>query len=324
MRQKINKIVGDFRFIAVGSRIHRIPASETFHDFLLKYLRTILGEDWYENEIKKSHKDRHIIIKWYYSNYDWQKSHATDISKINGIWSTLPCGATWSLLTLAYDLYCLDHCKHLSDNLLKRLRNKDQFQGARYEIFVSAIFTRADYKIEYLEDKTKKSCEFIATHSISNEEIAVEAKSRHRPGVLDFNSEVKIDKIKLGITRMLTQSLEQKPRDRKIPFVIFIDINMKPIKGTFLSNHNWFDNLDKALDKTGEINSKNLQDFNILCVTNFSYHYEMKNEVDTSIYSKNLVIVKPLFVKYPFKNSSTFPELKKSINSFGIVPHKWL
>ena len=323
MRPKINKIVGDYRFVAVGSKIHRILASETFHDFLLKYLRTILGEDWYKNEIKKTESDRHIIIKWYYSNYNWQKQHTTENNKTNGILSTLPCGATWSLITLAYDLYSLDHCMCLSENLLKRLRNKDQFQGVRYEIAVSAIFTRTNYQIEYLDSKTEKSCEFIATHKTTKEEIAVEAKSRHRPGVLHFDSEVQIEKIKLGIARMLNQSLEQKPINREIPFVVFIEINMKPIKETFLENQNWFNDLDKALDNTGEINLENPQDFNILCVTNYSYHYEMDNEVDTSIYSKNLVIVKPLFVKYPFKNSNTSPELEGGINNYGSVPHEW-
>ena len=62
----------------------------------------------------------------------------------------------------------------------KRLGKREQFQGARYEIAVAAIFVRAGYKIEWLTDASRRLPEFIARRDGSDVEIAVEAKSRPR------------------------------------------------------------------------------------------------------------------------------------------------
>lgn len=138
------------------------------------------------NELKKPEDERHIIIKWYYLDYYWKKQNAAINKSINGVWNPFPCEASWTILTLSYDIYCLDHCMVSYENLLNRLRDKNQFQGEKYEIAISAIFTRADYKIEYLNKKDKKSCEFIARNELIKENIAVEAKSRLRQGILHF------------------------------------------------------------------------------------------------------------------------------------------
>jgi hypothetical protein len=43
---------------------------------------------------------------------------------------------------LAYDLYALDHNAELQEKPLARLRNRDNFEGARYEVYVGAILNR--------------------------------------------------------------------------------------------------------------------------------------------------------------------------------------
>jgi hypothetical protein len=76
---------------------------------------------------------------------------------------------------------------------MKRLRDRDQFQGARYEIAIAAIFARLDCEIRFIdEDETlrgKKRVELVATHRPSGQSIAVEAKSRHRAGVINVEGE---------------------------------------------------------------------------------------------------------------------------------------
>ena len=66
---------------------------------------------------------------------------------------------------LAYDLYTLDHQALLQTKLVKRLKVKEQFQGARYEIYVSAAFVRAGFEmnLEDENDSTTTHCEFTAT-----------------------------------------------------------------------------------------------------------------------------------------------------------------
>lgn len=74
-------------------------------------------------------------------------------------------GAAFSYLSLAYDLYSLRHAAVIKEQLLQRLRLKDQFEVARYETFVAACFLRAgfDLKFEDENDREHRHCEFVAT-----------------------------------------------------------------------------------------------------------------------------------------------------------------
>ncbi|GAH88301.1 unnamed protein product, partial [marine sediment metagenome] len=172
-------------------------------------------------------------------------------------------------------------------------------------------------------NKDKKTCEFIARNEFTKENMTVEAKSRHRQGILHFPKDKKqIKTLKLGVSRMLNQALDQRPED-KIPYIIFIDINMKPVEGIFFDKKEWVEDLNRALDNTGEIDINNPQDFNVLFITNYSYHYSEFDEIDTSIYSKNMVNVVPRFIRNPFKNPNTFINLKDTIDHYGQVPHLW-
>lgn len=66
----------------------------------------------------------------------------------------------------------------------RRVTYYDEFQGARYEIAIAAAFVKCDFQIEWIEDKSAKHPEFIARNPRKREEVAVETKSRRRPGVL--------------------------------------------------------------------------------------------------------------------------------------------
>ena len=89
---------------------------------------------------------------------------------------------------LAYDLYVLRDKQVLQDDIIRRLKILDQFQGARHELFAAVSCIRAGYSIKYEDEKdgTRKHTEFIATHKKTGQKIAVEAKSKHRTGILDF------------------------------------------------------------------------------------------------------------------------------------------
>ncbi len=56
-----------------------------------------------------------------------------------------------ALLSLDYDFYSLQHCgAEVLSKLLNRLRNEQQFQGARYEIAVAALSCRAGFEIKWI------------------------------------------------------------------------------------------------------------------------------------------------------------------------------
>jgi len=324
MRQKINIILKNHRIIAVGSTIFWIPPTETFHDFLIRFLGKTIGPQWYKKEIEKAEPERHLIARWYIAYCAWQKQHGTDENRIGGEWAALPSGDTWALLTLAYDLYCLSHCMNLSEDLLKRLRDKNQFQGARYEIATAATFARANYKIEYLKIKDDKSCEFIAKHEETGEQVAVEVKSRHRQGVLHQKGERQnVEDVKVGISRMLNQAIQQKPKNKDIPFVIFIDLNLAPSKTTSIEDKKWIEDLKLALNNLGDICPEEPEKFATLFITNYAYHYESNQVIHTNEYAADTVTVIPKYVDHSFKDSRTLRELMGVVNTYGNIPHKW-
>jgi len=95
-------------------------------------------------------------------------------------WVATEVGVVAAYLHLAYDLYALDHNAELQDKLLARLRRRDQFAGARYEVYVAAILIRAGFDIEFEDesDGNTTHCEFTARYRRTGRRFSVEAKRR--------------------------------------------------------------------------------------------------------------------------------------------------
>jgi hypothetical protein len=74
----------------------------------------------------------------------------------------------------------------LDDALLARLKHREQFQGALHELFAAATCLRAGFTItpENEKDPNRRHVEFIAVHKATRQHLLVEAKSRHRAGVM--------------------------------------------------------------------------------------------------------------------------------------------
>jgi len=182
-RPIIHTKVGKKRYVAIGSLMLGSERWETFPDFLFDYLLHSLGKDWYDEEYSKSREDMHPIMGWRHDITEFQ-----DMQTLNkdGLFEAVPSGPYKAFITLAYDLYLMAHHSVLHDSFIPRLRNKDQFQGTRYEIFVAATLIRLGYHLErddaFVEGQ--KNVEFLATDKISGQILAIEAKSRHRPGIL--------------------------------------------------------------------------------------------------------------------------------------------
>jgi len=217
-----------YKFVAVGNQLHYSKEWKTFHDFLFDYIKNCLGPDWGNSELKKEFCERHPILQWYKSLCDFQRKHIIEESEIYSAVCTGPVGA---YLSLAYDLYVLRHHSLLQKRLVERLKDKRQFQGARYEIYVTASFIKAGFDIEFDDelDKSKSHCEFVAIHKVSDTKYSVEAKSRHRPGLLGQNGPSRnLDDIRLRIGTLLRSALKKEASQTRI---VFIDINMPPEEG---------------------------------------------------------------------------------------------
>lgn len=230
----------DWRFVAVGDKVHYSKADTTrfFPDFLGNYLRQVLGVDWGTAEIGKPLAERNQILQWYDSMCRYEQGRAPDAG---GVYKTEPSGAMVAWYRLAYDLYLIKHNAELQTEILTRIRHRDQFQGARFELCVTASMVVAGFSINYEDERdvTRKHAEFIAQHA-SGIEVAVEAKSRHRNGVLGFRSSDTRVTQEINAEGILRAALAKQPGK---PFFIFIDVNLPPSEMKIADGNSWLDEL---------------------------------------------------------------------------------
>jgi len=250
------------KFIVVGSKLLHSARWKTVPDFLADYLRMMLGKEWFLAEYRKE-TDQHEIVKWYRSMVEYQQQNN---NKEGDLFHGIPSGDYASLLHLSWDLFVMEDNSELQVELIRRLKMKDQFQGARYEAYVAATCIRAGFSIKY-EDETdcsRKHPEFIATHKVTGVEISVEAKSRHRKGVL--GKEGPRDEEPIANIRSILKKAELKAST--YPHIIFIELNLPP-----------FIFLEEVEAEVMGLLKKNYGDetvvdrFNALILTNNPYHY---------------------------------------------------
>lgn len=180
------QIYEDRKFWILGNRLYyERPPNETFHEFLIFILYQTLGENWRQEQLLLDETKHHFIYRCVLEYDKWRVKNAK-AKQANGLWAGNPNGWVKSLFSLAFDISSLVHKEHLPTGLLNRLKNRDQYQGARYEIAIAAIFARLGYKITFLDEQNihETHPEFIAEDLETKESIAVEVKSKEKKGVL--------------------------------------------------------------------------------------------------------------------------------------------
>lgn len=321
-RPIISEDLNGYKIVAVGNKIHYSKNWKTFHDFLFDYLKTCLSPDWGNAELKKDFSERHPIIQWYQHLCDFQRMNT---EKEGEIYSAICTGPVGAYLSLAYDLYVLRHNSLLQDRLVERLRDKNQFQGARYEIYVTSSFVKAGFDIEFEDetDKSKSHCEFMATHKKTGNKYSVEAKSRHRPGLLGQTGDTRSpDEIRLRIGSLLRNALKKEASNLRI---VFIDINMPPEEGGPFDRR-WLKSLKAEVSKVEKekING-DLFPPAYLFFTNHPHHYVGEEEPEpqkiflmTALNIPHFKINKP---QIAMMTEPTIFSLWESINAHTKVPN---
>lgn len=309
VRPIIHTDLEDKKIVAVAGELYLTDSHDTFPDFLISHLITKLGSDWWQRELLKPISEKHQILKWYDSLCNFlrfREKHGADPS-------SFPLEGTFaSFMLLAYDIYILRHHGLLQSQVIGRMKIRDQFQGARYELFVAATFVRAGFDIDYEieSDLSKKHPEFKATHRRTRQEISVEAKSRHRPGVLDFSGESEPDRqVKIGINGLLKNALK-KPTH--YPYVIFIDLNLPP---TFenLYETPWFKEIQETVNRLGG-SLEGKAHFNLLVLTNYPHHYGKEGKPNPPM------LVIPKSPRILFGSPEVIQEIEKAVLQYGNIP----
>lgn len=231
----------DWKVVVAGSDLHFGPKDKTkfFPDFLNGYLKGLLTVEWHKEQLAAPPEKQHQIWKWYLSLCNHQQTLKPDP---DGVYRQEPTGAMWCWNRLAYDLFLIKHNASLQKILLERLKDRTSFQAARFELCVAACMVVAGYKIAFEDesDNRRKHPEFIATHA-NGYSIAVEAKSRHRDGVLDFKGGKGSDKVE--IDGLLRDALS---KDVKLPYYIFVDVNL-PVTDKIGEGNPWFKEMSETV-----------------------------------------------------------------------------
>jgi hypothetical protein len=242
------------KLVAVGRQILNSPKWKTPVDFLSDYMKFVMTPEWGKAELEKPLADRHPVMQWYDAMCRLQ-AMAKRNAGADGVFGVAPSGAMRAYLLLAFDLYALQHHSALQDQLVHRLRHRDQYQGARHELFAAATCIRAGFDIEYEDesDRSRRHTEFTATHRQTEMSICVEAKSKHRSGVLGLTGKREPDdELHTRLGGLINDALKKPHRH---PLVIFFDLNLPSNSPSHLSTE-WFirfvDPVVRHIDRKGE------------------------------------------------------------------------
>jgi hypothetical protein len=283
-------------------------------DFLFDFfIKRVFSSTWGKGELKKPFAERHPVLQWYDSLCRLQARQTPNAS---GIYGMVPNGASLCYLLLSYDLFTLRQHEALEKRLVQRLRRKEHFQGARHELFAIATCIRAgcDINFEDESDGSSRHVEFTATHRATGQRFALEAKSRHRPGVLGFKGErVPDELLQVGIRGLIKDAIA-KPTSE--PYVMFLDLNLPPNTVAPLTQQ-WFDKVGGSVveefGQTGEHDP-----WNMLLFTNMPHHYGD----DESVAPRGNIVA--LFGKNP-KIAVQHPEALRAVFDaalkFGNLPN---
>ena len=305
---------------AIGSRVYLDrPPNETFHEFLLHVLQGTFGEPWWAHQAAEPADGQHFVLRCFEEVRRFKAANA-DFGELarRGHYSAEPNGWVRYLISLAWDVATLIHASNLPDQLVDRLRDPVQFQGARYEVAIAAIFARLDCSIRFLDEdedlRDQKHVEFEAMHRPTGQAIAVEAKSRHRPGVLhqpgDRQTDDPLRSDARMVRRLFTKAVEKAPSG--VPYFIFIDINA-PLDGEI--DERWREETQAWVGRLPAPTAQSPDAFNALYVTNFSPHYEGDDISRAGSWLASL----PLFVVEPLTADLHEP-LQHALNTYGRVP----
>lgn len=307
--------MGDDHVIrSVWNAIYLRPKTETFHDFIINVLKWTVGKTWYEEQLHLPSDERHVIMRWCNAHADLTQSLYPAGYEPGEIRRAPLTGEVKELLVLSDDIYRLQLVRKLPRKLVGRLRSYDAFQGARYEIAIAATFVRCGFEIEWIEDKSTKHCEFNARQKATGEVIAVETKSRHRPGMLNRKGDVpNPESLRADVQSLFNQALEQNPDDK--PFAIFIDVNLPHETNVEWYQKKWVADIREMLAKYPAPTPKEPSPYTLLVVTNFAWHYEGQN---TAYGTEGIYIINNP-VKYPLKDDRTFQALVNALDSYGKV-----
>jgi hypothetical protein len=208
------------RMVAVKNRVYH-GVWKFFTDFLRDYVPMVFGDEWCKAELAKPLAEWHPVTQWrtqgaVYMNAQPPQPDGSRVAPFSGALAAYTC--------FAYDLYIVDNNGELDDVLVQRLKNPEHFQGARHELFAEATCLRAGCKVQRENEKDggSRHAEFTVRHVATGQLLSVEAKSKHRAGVLGRPGKA-AEKPDLRFGELINDAVA---KNCPHPLVIFLDTNL--------------------------------------------------------------------------------------------------
>ncbi len=304
-------------FVAVGNTV-LWGKWRTFTDFLIDYVWHVFGKDWVEQQFALDREDRHPVARM---REDVSAFAATQEKGPDGLYESVATGPMAGFLYLAYDLYVLAHHQDLQAAVVRRLRLSEQYQGARHELFAAATCIRAGFELEHEDetDRSRKHPEFVATHTHTGQVVAVEAKSRHRAGVLGRKGERESEEVqRADVGRLLNKAIAKRPG---MPYVIFMDLNLPPLESDGDQPlPRVMQELPPKLDRVRGKHEDGKDPYNLLVFSNHPHHYGEPLSPDPA---KDVLAVESLCPEHSADHPETIRAIYDAANQYGNVPSKF-
>lgn len=308
--------VNGYKLVIAGGGLVWQPADKAkyFTDILLNFFQNIFGREWFEAEIAKPRGERHPVMEMRYTAMTYMNKQPMTPE---GIHFSQMTGPMLGYFCFAYDLWVVNDTARLDKRLVERLKNCDQFQGARHELFAEATCIRAGFDIEHENetDGSTRHAEFTATHRVTKQKASVEAKSRHRPGVLGQpGTRQKDGEYNMPIGKLLNDAVDKKVPH---PLVVFLDLNL-PWKtaARLLSMEPPHPLIHKTMDRMRKRNSGK-DPIRLLVTTNHPEHYSEDEEIATS---PQLLSMFTNVSETPDILQQTLQAIHTAANMYGRIP----
>jgi hypothetical protein len=202
----------------IGSEKLYFEGANSYAGVMDWYLFFKIGKSWIASQSGLTTDKMHPLVYWHHLamlQLQNRKDGGTNCF----------CGAEICWRYLGYHLALIGEHAELSSKLIKRLRDPNHFQGARFEISIAAAMIVAGFNLEYEPEKGPgKHPEFIATDNDSGLKFAVEAKSKKRTDVLGHVDQGAGEAtLEAGVRRLLRDAID---KDTELPLIAFVEVNL--------------------------------------------------------------------------------------------------
>jgi hypothetical protein len=161
-------------------------------------------------------------------------------------------------------------------------------------------------------DSNQVHCEFYAIHQHTRAKVAVEAKSRRRPGT--YHTPVVTDSTvgsACDVEGLYREAVRQNPGDR--PFAIFIDVNLPPEPGKYPLQKIWVRDVMQMTENLPLPSEENPDPVSMTAFTNYSWHFRGIKRAEEG----EAIGVFPLHAVYRIGDAATAEALRNSIIRYG-------